>query len=167
MAYPPIKGQVLGIFREGVEIREHEDGSFTISIEDGIKKTDAVLAPEQVAELRTLLVPTSNPDPNRWVRRFTKENVHWHAGAEYNRMFIQCQESYLNHLVQARGHVFLNEALEQLGFPLVPIGQTVGWVNGQHIDFNLQHDRDDIVLAFNVDEDVWDKINWNSESSSE
>lgn len=105
-------------------------------------------------------------DPNArsmYSKIFEPTNEHWKNNPEYNRMFIQCQQNYLQHLLQARGHVFLNEAYDQLGFPHTMAGSVVGWVIGNgdgFIDFGLfdvasadfinGHEQS-IVLDFNVD----------------
>lgn len=105
-------------------------------------------------------------DPNAlsmYFKIFDESNPHWKRNAEYNRMFLQTQQNYLQHLLQARGHVFLNEAYDQLGFEHTTAGSVVGWLMGNgdnFIDFGLDkprsaefingHERS-IVIDFNVD----------------
>lgn len=117
-------------------------------------------------------------DPNGWspyARIFDESNVNWEKSSEYNRLFIQCQQNYFNHQLQARGHVFLNEVYDALGFERSRAGAVVGWViendwknNGDgYIDFGLfeatstrfmnQQERS-IVLDFNVDGVIQDLI---------
>lgn len=111
-----------------------------------------------------------------YARVFDETNVNWVPNAEHNRFFIQCQQNYANHKLHARGHVFLNDVYESLGFEPVSNGQLVGWVdNGSedadgdgYIDFGLylnernikflSGDDNVIYLDFNVDGIMYDKI---------
>lgn len=113
-------------------------------------------------------------DPNKWsmyARFFEESNVNWQKNAELNRIFVQAQQNYCNHLLHARGHVFLNEVYDMLGLPRSKAGQVVGWVlaNGgdNFIDFGLYEARNadfingserNIILDFNVDGSVLDHI---------
>lgn len=89
--------------------------------------------------------------------------------AETNRMKIRAVENYHNHLLNARGHVFLNEVYKALGFEHSQLGSIVGWVlDGEgdgYIDFGLYEAYDTpnaheprIWLDFNVDGIVFNKI---------
>ena len=113
-------------------------------------------------------------DPNKYspyAKIFDEFNPNWVRNSESNRMFIQCQQNWFNHLLHARGHVFLNEVYNGLGFKHTSAGQIVGWVlNGtgdNFIDFGLyEAGRADFingyeqsrVLDFNVDGPVWNLI---------
>ena len=113
-------------------------------------------------------------DPNKmspYARFFDEYNVNWEKNPEFNRLFIQCQQNYVNHLLHARGHVFLNEVYDQLGMPRSQAGQVVGWVLNQggdnFIDFGIFEVANSgfvngwersILLDFNVDGVVFDKI---------
>ncbi len=117
-------------------------------------------------------------DPNGWspyARIFDESNRNWKKNSEYNRLFIQCQQNQFNHQLQVRGHVFLNEVYDALGFERSRAGAVVGWTleddwasNGDgYIDFGLFEARStrfmnqlerSIVLDFNVDGVIQDKI---------
>ena len=86
-------------------------------------------------------------------------------------MFIRAQQNYLNDLLIARGHVFLNEAYTALGFEHSSAGAVVGWVidhdGDNFIDFGLFKPGNErfvngternIILDFNVDGVIFDKI---------
>lgn len=91
---------------------------------------------------------------------------------ELNRLFLQSQQEHWNHKLRIRGHVFLNEILNNLGIDHTPQGALAGWVwNGEgdnFIDFGLytisenirawEGETDIIYLDFNVDGSIWDKI---------
>lgn len=114
---------------------------------------------------------------NEYKRIFSgKTNKNWNsARPEWNLVFLRGQEKFANHLLEARGHVFLNDVLDGLGFPRTPAGAVTGWVrNGPdgYIDFGLfdagtseeqdyfyfYNDQAEIVLDFNVDGVIYDKI---------
>lgn len=103
-----------------------------------------------------------------YARFFDSSNPNWTNSSEYNRIFIKAQQNYANHLLAARGHVFLNDVYDQLGFERTSAGAVVGWVkNGDgdnYIDFDLDeafgclNDDMSYILDFNVDGVVYDKI---------
>jgi hypothetical protein len=113
-------------------------------------------------------------DPNKWspyARFFDEASPSWNKNPELNRLYVQCQQNYANHLLQARGHVFLNEVYDMLGIDRSSAGQVVGWVmagEGDHyIDFGLFEASStrfvngwerNILLDFNVDGVIYDKI---------
>jgi hypothetical protein len=113
-------------------------------------------------------------DPNKlsqYARFFDESSYQWNKNAEINKLFILAQQNYLNDLLHARGHVFLNEAYDALGLERSKAGQVVGWIIGDkgdnYIDFGLYEDRNarftngverSILLDFNVDGVVFDKI---------
>lgn len=113
-------------------------------------------------------------DPNRfspYARFFDEYNRNWKKNAELNKLFIQCQQNYANHILHARGHIFLNEVYDMLGIERCQAGQVVGWVVGDngdnYIDFGMfdavnsefvnGYERS-IILDFNVDGVIFNKI---------
>jgi len=113
-------------------------------------------------------------DPNKYsayARIFDEVSVNWQKNAEMNKIFITCQQNYANNLLQARGHIFLNEVYDMLGLDRSTAGQVVGWVIGpdgdNFIDFGIFEANNtgfvngwerSIVLDFNVDGVIYDKI---------
>jgi hypothetical protein len=109
---------------------------------------------------------------SEYARIFDETSPNWQKNSELNRIFITVQQNYANHLLQARGHVFLNEVYDSLGLERSPAGAVVGWVvNGDasdnYIDFGLheaynaefeQGSEPYAVLDFNVDGIIYDKI---------
>lgn len=101
----------------------------------------------------------------------------WEKDPEYNLMFLRHVQDYLNDLLRTRGHVFLNEAYDQLGIPRTKAGAVVGWVYNEkdpvgdnYIDFGIYDPKDEkardfvngyervILLDFNVDGYILDLI---------
>lgn len=112
-------------------------------------------------------------DDQKWsayARFFDESSIHWKDDPELNRLWVKTQQVYLNNLLRARGHVFLNEAYDYLGLERSSQGQIVGWVaNGvgdNYIDFGMfkaYHQSMDarepsFLLDFNVDGIVFDLI---------
>lgn len=110
--------------------------------------------------------------PSPYARLFDDYNVNWTKDPEVNRIFVECQQRYMNDLLKARGHVFLNEAYDALGLDRSSIGAIVGWVlnddgGDNFVDFGIYlarnrdflegHERS-ILLDFNVDGIIYDKI---------
>lgn len=114
--------------------------------------------------------------PADYRREFGYTNKNWNeARSEWNLVFLRGQEKFANHLLQSRGHVFLNDVFDGLGFDRTPAGAVTGWVKDGpdgYIDFGLpeagspeEQDYfyffdgvDGIVLEFNVDGLIYDKI---------
>lgn len=111
-----------------------------------------------------------------YARFFDPASANWSKEPEYNLVFLHAQQNYANDLLHARGHVFLNDVYDMLDIPRSEAGSVVGWIispNGDtdnYIDFGVfeghtQVARDfvngfegAILLDFNVDGLIWDKI---------
>lgn len=91
-------------------------------------------------------------------RLFDEDNKNWSKDPEINRIFLLVQENYFNHLLKDRGHVFLNEVYDALGFLRSVDGQLVGWAyttnwSGEidEIRFGKKEaKKGNILLDFNV-----------------
>lgn len=113
-------------------------------------------------------------DPNNWSPYsviFDELNPNYKKNSELNRNFIQAQQNYMNHLLRSRGHVFLNDVLDHLGFERTSAGAVVGWLTDGdgdcYIDFGIfeaynsrfiNNLERSVVLDFNVDGVIYDKI---------
>jgi hypothetical protein len=104
-----------------------------------------------------------------YARLMDEVNPNFIKNVEYMDAFIRCQQNYANDRLRAKGHVFLNEVYEWLGFEHTTAGAVVGWVldgdGDGYIDFGLYEDgklRDmsepRVWLDFNVDGVVYDRI---------
>lgn len=106
-------------------------------------------------------------------RIFEPNNVNWVHNLEMNRFFIECQKNYANLQLQAKGHVFLNDVYDLLGFDRTSEGAVLGWIRNKGdepekvIDFGL-YDAINVhfingnargcVLDFHPDGVIFDKI---------
>lgn len=123
-------------------------------------------------------------DPSIYARFFDYNSSSWSKEPEYNLIFLKCQQNYANDLLRSRGHVFLNEVYDMLGIPRSRAGAVVGWLltpDGQtdnYVSFGVFEGNTDvardfvngfegaILLDFNVDGLIWDKIDMSKEGES-
>ena len=104
--------------------------------------------------------------------RYTAPKV-WEASADINEARLRAAQNYFNDILTVRGHVFLNEVLDELGLKRTPAGAVCGWVRGagdDYIDFGYMNsfirdyntDSDlckrNIHLNFNCDGVIWNLI---------
>lgn len=125
----------------------------------------------------------SDDIPSIYARFFDPLSTSWSKEPEYNLIFLRCQQNYANDLLKSRGHLFLNEVYDMIGVPRSKAGSVVGWllmgdVRDNYVDFGIFDDNElvrdfvngregSILLDFNVDGVIWDKIdNNNSEKLS-
>lgn len=94
---------------------------------------------------------------------FDKNSECWLGNVELSRYFLIARETQSNDMLKARGHLFLNEVYDLLGFPRTKMGCIIGWMYkpGAHVSFNvpkLEEIKDSIPLSFNVDGIIYNKI---------
>ena len=124
---------------------------------------------EQVEKTETEMV-VPNDDTCRF---FDSSNPNWDKNPTFSMMWLRGQQNILNDILHTRGHVFLNEVYDALGFPHTPQGAVLGWIDGEGdncIDFGLYDPNKEsvrrfvngvdnvIMLEFNHDGVIWDKI---------
>lgn len=115
----------------------------------------------------------ANKNTSIYARFFDESCPAWSPVPFNNQMYIQCQQNFMNNLLQARGHVFLNEVYDALQLPRSKEGAVVGWVKGNgddYIDFGVfqgdtymgqefvNGNERSVRLDFNVDGVIYDKI---------
>lgn len=84
-------------------------------------------------------------------RFFDSTNPNWDKNPNFSMMFLRGQQNYLNDILHTRGHVFLNEVYDALGFPHTPQGAVLGWIEGEGddcVDFGLYDQNKDTVRRF-------------------
>ena len=129
---------------------------------------------------KTVKNTVSVADPNKfsdYARIFDESCSGWSKDPEYNMMFLKQQQNWANDILKSKGHLFLNEVYDMLGFPRSKAGQVVGWIYDEDcpagdnfVDFgiyniNYEKARDfvngyerSIILDFNVDGPILDMI---------
>lgn len=101
---------------------------------------------------------------------FDSKSRNYETNPDYNRMFLKAQQAFANDKLQTRGHLFLNEVLDDLDLPRTPAGQIVGWTkDGQdgYVNFRIvevERETEDgrhepaLLLDFNVEGNIWEKM---------
>lgn len=118
----------------------------------------------------------SSQNGSMYARFFDPNNQNWETNPDYNLMFLRSQMNFLNDRLRTRGHVFLNEAYDALGFEHSKAGAVTGWLYGkgkgdQAIDFGIFDDasmtrfhdwitgrESGIWIDFNVDGVIYEDI---------
>ena len=112
-----------------------------------------------------------------YARFYDDGNEGWTKDPEYNLMFLRAQQQYANDKLVAQGYLFLNDVYDMLGIPKTKAGQIVGWIynpenpdGDNYVDFGMYdvnkpnavdfvngYERT-ILLDFNVDGNIWDRM---------
>lgn len=155
---------------------EEEDRNFRY----GSERVDVVDPETKRSHKATRVGPEGN---SIYARFFDPTSTSWSKEPEYNLVFLKCQQNYANDMLRARGHLFLNEVYDMLGIPRSKAGAVVGWVMSRdgsgdnYVNFGIFEDDESvrefvngregsILLDFNVDGVIFDKIDVNSEELS-
>ena len=116
-------------------------------------------------------------EPSDYARFFDNGCTGWTKNPECNLLFLKQTQAWANRKLQEDGILFLNDVYEMLGLPKTKQGHVVGWVYDpdnpncdNYVDFGIydlynEKKRDfvngyerTILLDFNVDGNVWDKM---------
>lgn len=101
---------------------------------------------------------------------FDSKSRNYETNPDYNRMFLKAQQAFANDKLQTRGHLFLNEVLDELDLPRTPAGQIVGWTKDGpdgYVNFRIvevERETEDgrhepaLLLDFNVEGNIWEKM---------
>jgi len=119
-------------------------------------------------------------DPSKYspyARIFDESHRAWMKDAEQNKFYLLARQAQANDRLKSRGHLFLNEVYEMLGFPLTKAGAVVGWIydprspiGDNFVDFGIFEVRREkavdfvnglersFILDFNVVGDITDAL---------
>ena len=101
---------------------------------------------------------------------FDSKSRNYETNPDYNRTFLKAQQAFANDKLQTRGHLFLNEVLDDLDLPRTPAGQIVGWTKDGpdgYVNFRIvevERETEDgrhepaLLLDFNVEGNIWEKM---------
>lgn len=159
-AFEQYRGRVVAKYGE------EEDREFRYSMES----VDVV---DEKTGKTTIRRRVADDEPSMYARFFDPHSPSWSKEAEYNLVFLRCQQSYANDMLKTRGHLFLNEVYDSLGIERTKAGQVVGWTvskdGDNFVDFGLYDSKrqirdfvngreGSILLDFNVDGVIYDQI---------
>lgn len=120
-------------------------------------------------------------DPSQYspyARIFDESHPQWTKDPEMNLYYLKARQSQATDMLRARGHLFLNEVYDMLGFPRTKAGAAVGWLydpkrpelGDTYVDFGMFEVRRpkavdfvngyerSFILDFNVVGDITDDI---------
>lgn len=146
-------------------IRAHEVEE-TVVNEDGTETTVT----------KTVDSVTVGPNmPSVFARCFAEGTPGWQRNPQDSLIYLRQQQNYLTNRLLSRGHLFLNEVYEALGYPITEAGNAVGWVYDPNnetlenfVDFGIYDANDERKIAFvngdekniwidfNIDGNVWE-----------
>lgn len=93
---------------------------------------------------------------------FDRNNINWKSSPEYNLMFARCQETFAQQRLDHRGHIFLNEVLDDFNLPRTSAGAVLGWVQSAEgnnkVDFGITDLQTGMAHVFGSGEDETDAI---------
>lgn len=113
---------------------------------------------------------------SQYARFFDESCMDWKRTPAHNFQFLRNQQTWANDKLRARGHLFLNEVYDMLGYDRTTEGAVVGWVMAKNstgdnfVDFGIFEGNTparrmfingteaSILLDFNVDGTIFDKI---------
>lgn len=162
-------------YRERLKERFGEELDRELRFNIKAREEDAIVTDEEgneTVEKVVVNVPTIT-QYSEFARCFDETCDNWTRNAEHNKAWLlEVQESF-NELLKRKGHVFLNEVYEVIGFQKTTLGQQVGWVydpdntiGDNQVDFGIFNINNEanrrfvngleksIWLDFNVDGDI-------------
>jgi len=171
-SFKKYRERVVERFGEKVD-KELKTGVKAMEIEE--KVTDEKGKEKTVK--KTVDVLDTPPGYSEYARIFDELNPNYNGSAEINRIFLQNVERSCNDMLRARGHLYLNEVYDMLGFERTKAGQIVGWVyrpkdpiGDNYVDFGIFDVRRPkarefvngyeaaIILDFNVDGNILEQM---------
>lgn len=111
-------------------------------------------------------------ETSEYAKFFDEYNINWRNEPSMNMYFLKTVQAYLNDRLKIYGHVFLNEAYDELGMDRTKEGQFVGWVLDSEtgdgvIDLGLYSPANQAfqegldpacIIDPNVDGPIWDLL---------
>lgn len=147
-SFKDYRSRVMERFGEQVE-RELRYGIKAQEVERTVKDENG--NEQQVKE--TVNVLPHGIDPTKYspyARMFDETHPDWrddrdsHDPNERNRFYLLARQSQANDMLQAKGHLFLNEVYDLLGFRRTKAGASVGWI------YDLEHPIGDNFVDFGI-----------------
>lgn len=164
-SFKEYRGRVIGRFGEQVDTE----------LKYGIKakKFEEIEVDPETGKEKKVKKTVMVADPNLqsdYAVYFDSKSRNYETNPDYNRMFLKAQQAFANDKLQTRGHLFLNEVLDDLDLPRTPAGQIVGWTKDGpdgYVNFRIvevERETEDgrhepaLLLDFNVEGNIWEKM---------
>ena len=101
--------------------------------------------------------------PSMYARTFDESNKYWSKRPMDNKIFLQTQNNWFNDMLQARGHIFLNEVYDALGMKRSREGVIIGWLkDGKgdgYVGLEIKEiENGALLIDFNVDGVIYNNI---------
>ena len=137
------------------------------------KKFEEIVVDPETGKEKKVKKTVMVADPNfqsDYAVYFDSKSRDYETNPDYNRMFLKAQQAFANDKLQTRGHLFLNEVLDDLDLPRTPAGQIVGWTKDGpdgYVNFRIvevERETEDgrhepaLLLDFNVEGNIWEKM---------
>lgn len=164
-SFKEYRGRVVERFGEQVD---HE-----LKYNIKAKKFEEVETDPETGKQKKVKKTVMVTDPNLqsdYAVYFDNKSRNYETNMDYNRMFLKAQQQFANDKLQARGHIFLNEVLDDLDLPRSPAGQIVGWTKDGpdgYVNFRIlevERETEDgrhepaLLLDFNVEGNIWSQM---------
>ena len=176
-AYATLDSSFKG-YRERVKERFGEQVENEIRYNLQVEKHIVTDEEGNVTEKEVVVAPTNIDGYSPYAQFYDVGNPYWAADSSSRMSFLTAQQQYANDLLISRGYLYLNEVYENLGLNKTKAGQIVGWiydpehndVGDNYVDFGIFNvnrrncidfvngDCEAILLDFNVDGNIWEKI---------
>lgn len=100
---------------------------------------------KKVKEVKNVSAADWDPSQYSPYARFFDETCKgWMKDPEQTHFYLKALQAQANDRLRARGHLFLNEVYEILGFPLTDYGTAVGWI------YDIKHPKGDNYVDFGL-----------------
>lgn len=164
-SFKEYRGRVIERFGEQVD---HE-----LKYNLKAKKFEEIEVDPETGKEKKVKKTVTVADPNLqsdYAVYFDQKSRNYETNMDYNRMFLKAQQQFANDKLQTRGHIFLNEVLDDLDLPRSPAGQIVGWTaDGPdgYVNYRIlevERETEDgrhepaLLLDFNVQGDIWSQM---------
>lgn len=147
-------------YRERVirDLGEDKDRDYMLGIDETITKGED--------GKKSITTEVDVTKMNQFSRIFDESNDYWQSeDSSFNAFFLTTEQRIINDILIHRGHVFLNEVYDRLGFKRVPEGNILGWYvkkgGPNFVDFGLYDATSDAKRNFinGYEKNIW--LNFN------
>lgn len=176
-AFKDYRGRVMERFGEQVE----KELRYNIKAQEIEKTIVDEKGKEKKVKETADVAAAEGWDPSQYspyARIFDESHPQWTKNAEMNLYYLKARQSQATDMLRSRGHLFLNEIYDMLGFPRTKAGAVVGWLydpkrpemGDAYVDFGMYevqrpkavdfvngYERS-FILDFNVVGDITDDI---------